>query len=113
VQGILGNEFARPYVPPLLECIDSLRVVEQRARNAVDWTHKTRTGRKWGVSPKGIHLGKVTLPPVRFGVSGGQVREPEQRMREHSEIQASTLPCSEVTLPPNEADGERARGSKR
>jgi hypothetical protein len=32
VQAILGNEFARPYVPRLQECIDSLYVVDQRAR---------------------------------------------------------------------------------
>lgn len=111
--GFLGNEFARPHVSILQMCIDSLYVVEQRARNAVDWTRKNKKGGKWGVSPKGIHLGKVTLPPVRFGGSGGQAGASEQRMREYNEIQTSTLPCSELALPPSDPDVGATRSPER
>lgn len=41
---------------------DSVAAVREAERRALDWTHTDDQGRRWGVSPEGLHLGDVTLP---------------------------------------------------
>lgn len=45
--------------PSFKEFNDSIRLAEERAAKAVDWTVKTGNGGRWGVTPKGIHLGSM------------------------------------------------------
>jgi hypothetical protein len=43
---------------------DSIRGDAERARRATDWTVTDKEGRRWGLSPDGLHLGGVTVPPA-------------------------------------------------
>jgi hypothetical protein len=61
---------------------DSVAGDTDRARRATDWTVKGKDGQRWGVSPDGIHLGDVTLPPVVFPPGGG---DPDRRARAEQE----------------------------
>lgn len=52
---------------------DSIRLADQAAAKAVDWTVKDGEGGRWGVSPNGIHLGSFTLPiPIGFSPGPGR-----------------------------------------
>jgi hypothetical protein len=82
---------------------DSIAGDAERARRATDWTVKDGSGGRWGVSPEGIHLGGVTLPPVTFPPGGG---DPDQRRR--AEEQARTR--GEIDR--QEADAERRRAQQ-
>ncbi|MGH7554759.1 MAG: hypothetical protein ACREMQ_17300, partial [Longimicrobiales bacterium] len=56
---------------------------------AVDWTVKDKNGGRWGVSPKGIHLGGITLPlPIQFAAPPGRRDEVNAAIRNWNEIQA-------------------------
>lgn len=46
----------------LQDWADSVAAVREAERRALDWTHTDDEGRRWGVSPEGLHLGDVTLP---------------------------------------------------
>lgn len=46
----------------LQDWADSVAAVREAERRALDWTHTDDQGRRWGVSPEGLHLGDVTLP---------------------------------------------------
>ncbi len=71
----------------LREWLDSLRLTEEQRRRALDWTYE-KDGKRWGVSPEGIHLGDITIPiPFLFLPSGPQRREFEQALRDLQEIQ--------------------------
>jgi hypothetical protein len=56
-----GRMRARVY-SRLEEMNDSMAVINEARRKANDWTIKDKNGGKWGIDPKGIHLGKLTLP---------------------------------------------------
>ena len=71
----------------LREWLDSLHLTDEQRRRALDWTYE-KDGKRWGVSPEGIHLGDITIPiPFRFMSSGPQLREFEQALRDLQEIQ--------------------------
>jgi hypothetical protein len=57
---------------------DSVGHEADRQRRATDWTVRDKNGGRWGVSPDGIHLGGVTLPPATFPPGGG---DPDKRAR--------------------------------
>jgi hypothetical protein len=79
---------------------DSIAGDAERARRATDWTVRDRDGRRWGVSPDGIHLGDITLPPMTFPPGGGDPdrrRQWEEQERMRREIDRQ------------EADAERRR----
>jgi hypothetical protein len=61
---------------------DSIAGDLERARRATDWTVSDKDGKRWGVSPDGIHLGDVKLPPVNFPPGGG---DPDKRARAEQE----------------------------
>ncbi len=46
----------------LEEMNDSIAGINETRRKEMDWTIKDKNGGKWGIDPKGIHLGKLTLP---------------------------------------------------
>jgi hypothetical protein len=46
----------------LKEYNDSIAAEEAARANALDWTTRTASGGRWGVSPEGVHLGSITLP---------------------------------------------------
>ena len=62
------------------ELNDSLALEADAARRALDWTIKGKGGKRWGISPDGIHLGGITLPAPSFGPKS-------QRERDWEEIQ--------------------------
>lgn len=51
----------------LQEWADSVAAAREAERRALDWTHTDDEGRRWGVSPEGIHLGDLTLPMPSLG----------------------------------------------
>lgn len=68
---------------------DSVRLAEEAAAKAVDWTVKPGRGGRWGVSPKGIHLGSFTLPiPIRVATPPGRRDGAGAAQRSWSDIQA-------------------------
>jgi hypothetical protein len=79
---------------------DSIAGEADRARRATDWTVRDGKGGRWGVSPDGIHLGGVTLPPVEFPPGGG---DPDRRRRAEEEQR------TREALDRQEADTERRR----
>jgi|CeladaMinimDraft_18_1061708.scaffolds.fasta_scaffold00032_11 hypothetical protein len=62
------------------ELNDSLALEADAARRAMDWTIKGKDGKRWGISPEGIHLGGITLPAPSLGPKS-------QRERDWEEIQ--------------------------
>lgn len=68
---------------------DSVRLAEEAAAKAVDWTAKPGGGGRWGVSPRGIHLGSFTLPiPIHFATPMGRRAGARAAQRSWSEIRA-------------------------
>lgn len=75
----------------LRDWLDSLALSEEAERRARDWTFE-RDGKRWGISPEGIHLGDITIPiPFGFAPSGPQRRAFEQAIRDLTEIQLQDL----------------------
>ena len=75
----------------LRDWLDSLRLTEDLRRRALDWTFE-KDGKRWGVSPQGIHLGEITIPiPLGFAPTGPQRRAFEQAIRDLTEIQLQDL----------------------
>lgn len=66
---------------------DSAAAEADAARRAVDWTKKDGKGGRWGISPDGIHLGGITLPPGLFTPPPGRRAELDGRRRDWGEIQ--------------------------
>lgn len=79
---------------------DSVAGEADRARRATDWTVRDKDGGRWGVSPEGIHLGGVTLPPMTFPPGGG---DPDKRAKWEEQERARK------EIDRQEADGERRR----
>lgn len=75
----------------LRDWLDSLRLTDEQRRRATDWTFE-KDGKRWGISPEGIHLGDITIPiPISFAPSGPQRRQFEQAIRDLTEIQLQDL----------------------
>lgn len=73
------------------EWLDSLSLSDEQRRRAVDWTVE-KDGKRWGVSPEGLHLGNITIPiPFGFAPAGPRRREFEQAIRDLKEIQRQDL----------------------
>ena len=53
----------------LEDLADSMAVAEELARRGTDWTYTDDEGRRWGVSPEGLHLGDITLPIPGFSAA--------------------------------------------
>ena len=71
--------------------LDSIALSDEERRKAVDWTFGEGDER-WGISPEGLHLGKITIPiPFGFGMNGPERRELEQALRDLQEIQRQNL----------------------
>ena len=67
---------------------DSIAAEAAASARATDWTVKGEDGKRWGISPEGIHLGGVTLPMPGggFGPPMGRRDEIEERMAIDREI---------------------------
>lgn len=76
----------RGLLPRLALLNDSMALEEDRRRRATDWTFTDSEGRRWGISPEGIHLGGITLPGMDFSPSEQTRLEVEAALREWSEI---------------------------
>ncbi len=75
----------------LRDWLDSLRLTDDERRRAMDWTFE-KDGKRWGISPEGIHLGDITIPiPINFAPSGPKRREFEQAIRDLTAIQLQDL----------------------
>ncbi|MDH3734424.1 MAG: hypothetical protein OEU54_12870 [Gemmatimonadota bacterium] len=75
----------------LRDWLDSLRLDDEARRRAMDWTFE-KDGKRWGISPEGLHLGDITIPiPFGFAPSGPHRREFEQAIRDLTEIQLQDL----------------------
>jgi hypothetical protein len=75
---------------------DSMMSDAERAARALDWTLKDGNGGKWGVSPRALHLGGITLPlPFAFAPSADMAA----RTRAWNEINAQrAMTDLDVTL---------------
>lgn len=68
---------------------DSVRMAGDAAARATDWTAKDGNGGRWGVSPEGIHLGKITVPiPIQFSPPPGRRDAVTGAIRNWNEINA-------------------------
>lgn len=75
----------------LRDWLDSLSLDEDARQRARDWTFE-KDGKRWGISPEGLHLGDITIPiPFGFAPSGPRRREFEQAIRDLTEIQLQDL----------------------
>lgn len=75
----------------LREWLDSLRLTDEQRRRALEWTYE-KDGKRWGISPEGIHLGDITIPiPFTLLPTGPQRRELERALRDLQEIQNQDL----------------------
>lgn len=71
--------------------LDSLALSEEQMRRALDWTYE-EDGKRWGISPEGLHLGDITIPiPFQLMPTGPRRRELEQALRDLEEIQLQNL----------------------
>lgn len=71
---------------------DSMGVAAARERRTSDWTYTDGSGRRWGLSPDGLHLGDITVPPYLIplpaATGDNQSLEAErERLRMREEIQ--------------------------
>lgn len=75
----------------LRDWLDSLALSDEQMRRALDWTYE-QDGKRWGISPEGLHLGDITIPiPFQFLPTGPRRRELEQALRDLEEIQLQNL----------------------
>lgn len=75
----------------LRDWLDSLALTEEQRRRALDWTFE-KDGKRWGISPEGLHLGDITIPiPFQLLPEGPRRRELEQALRDLREIQWQDL----------------------
>lgn len=65
---------------------DSIAAEADRARRATDWTVRDGNGGRWGISPEGIHMGGVTLPPVQLQGDRDQELAAQEKERQRQEI---------------------------
>ncbi|MQA90920.1 MAG: hypothetical protein GEU90_11870 [Gemmatimonas sp.] len=71
---------------------DSMGVAAARNRRTSDWVYTDESGKRWGLSPEGLHLGDVTIPraliPLPAATGDNQSLEEErERLRMREEIQ--------------------------
>lgn len=98
---------------------DSLAAEGELARRGTDWTFTDKEGRRWGVSPDGLHLGGVTLPlPVRFDPPPDQAREARERASRAGEIEdhadrARVRGTFEEAVRATRKERDRARSARR
>ncbi len=72
----------------LKEWQDSVQRADSISASATDWTFTDKEGRRWGVTPGELHLGKITIPlPFSFGVTPGNRSAAELRTWEWNAIQ--------------------------
>lgn len=75
----------------LRDWLDSLRLSDEQRRRALEWTYE-KDGKRWGISPEGLHLGDITIPiPFQLMPSGPRRRELEQSIRDLQAIQLQNL----------------------
>ena len=87
-----GVEAVRERISDRLSAFnDSLYAEAEAERRATDWTVKDANGGRWGISPEGIHIGKITLPPVAFATPAGRRDEANARIRDYNEIERQAL----------------------
>lgn len=70
---------------------DSMGVAAAREAAAKDWTFRDKDGKRWGLSPDGIHLGDITIPnevvPMPRSTGDNMTREAiEEERRQREEI---------------------------
>jgi hypothetical protein len=76
----------RGLLPRLALMNDSVALEADRRRRATDWTFTDSEGRRWGISPEGIHLGGLTIPQKEFNPNEETRLQVEAALREWSEI---------------------------
>jgi hypothetical protein len=98
---------------------DSLAAEGAAADRATDWTFTDKDGKKWGVSPGGIHLGGVTLPiPIRAPGPPDKAKEERDRARKGAEIdwhgdRARVRGSIQDQIKATREEKDRARAAKR
>ena len=86
------EEVYREHLQARIDAVnDSLGVAASRNSTTRDWTFTDRSGRRWGLSPDGLHLGGVTIPdelvPRPTPTGDNQTRQAaEERIRQRDEI---------------------------
>lgn len=67
---------------------DSVAAETEARRKALDWTIKTKDGKRWGINPDGtIQLGDIKLPQMAFKAPPGRRDEIAARNRDFAEIE--------------------------
>jgi hypothetical protein len=66
---------------------DSVAADAEAKRKGMDWTIKGENGERWGISPEGIHLGKLTLPAPQMSSGGERGAEARRSAADWKEIE--------------------------
>ena len=71
---------------------DSMGIAARRNAQTSDWTVTDGSGNRWGLSPEGLHLGGITIPPQlvprpRATGDNASIEEGRERQRQRDEIQ--------------------------
>jgi hypothetical protein len=80
------------YMEHLQARVDALNDSIQSGLPVTDWTVTDRDGKRWGLSPEGLHLGGVTVPrallplPAATG-DNAQLERAREQQRQRDEIQ--------------------------
>lgn len=97
---------------------DSVAGDAERARRATDWTVKDGQGRRWGLSPDGLHLGGITVPPElvpRPAATGdnAQIEKEREQQRRREEIQGQEQRREREAVQRERARATRERNATR
>jgi hypothetical protein len=66
---------------------DSVAADAEAKRKGLDWTIKGENGERWGISPEGIHLGRLTLPAPQMSSGGERGAESRRNAADWKEIE--------------------------
>jgi hypothetical protein len=88
---------------------DSLGLAAARNRTTSDWTVTDDEGRRWGLSPDGLHLGDVTIPRALLPLPGATGDNASREAAREEERQRQEIIRQEAERQRRETQDERIR----
>jgi hypothetical protein len=88
---------------------DSMGIARARNRTTSDWTYTDAEGRRWGLSPEGLHLGNVTVPRALLPLPGASGDNASIEAGKEQERQRQEIIRQEATREREETREERIR----
>jgi len=88
---------------------DSMGMAAARNSTTSDWTVTDGEGRRWGLSPEGLHLGGVTIPRAVLPLPGATGDNASQEAAREEERQRQEIIRQEAERERRETQNERIR----